>query len=211
MHLKQLGSRLRYIRKQAGISREYIEKKYNIPAVTIRSWELLEPDIGIHKLVKYLEIYKNYDLNISLDILLLRSHASFAADYCKSINEEYCFLNSSFCSSLLQNTTQVFFYANKYNEVLYLSNTYKKLLTSSNMRFTQNYITIQNIIPHDEYKKCLLQISEVLNGKRGNIRYSIKQDNIQTAVQLSLLPNFDQFKNVIGFVAINQSAAVAEI
>ncbi|WPY00983.1 hypothetical protein Trichorick_00873 [Candidatus Trichorickettsia mobilis] len=205
MDLKQLGSRLQYIRKQAGLSREYIEKTYNIPAVTIRSWEILGPDIGIYKLVKYLEIYKNYGLNFSLDVLL-DTTKNFILNYNQSVNEENRFLNSSFCLRLLQDAMQVFFYANERKEILYLSNICKNLLPSTNKELVLTNITIQNIIPSEEYEKCLVPIADVLSGKLASITYSINKQNTLSTIELSLLPNFDKLSNVIGFVATQPTA-----
>ena len=89
MNLKTVGSRLYYIRKHAGLSRDYIEQTYNIPSITIRSWELKGPDIGVHKLSNYLNIYIKYGFNISLDALL-NDKSDFIID-ANSIKNSKCF------------------------------------------------------------------------------------------------------------------------
>lgn len=67
MKLNIVGQRLRRLRKLVGISRQAIEKRYNISANTIKVWEAGKTEIGIIKLAKYLEIFKEYGVFLSID------------------------------------------------------------------------------------------------------------------------------------------------
>lgn len=200
MYLKTLGARLQYIRKQAGLSREYIEKVHNVPAVTVRSWELLGPDIGIYKLIKYLEIYKGYGINFSIDALLDDSRGFLLTDGTATTDENR-FLSSSLCLYLLQNTTRIFFYSNQHKEILYLSDHCHSVLASHHKESAHSNYTIQNIIPEEEYHKFSSSIAHVLGGKRTTVSYIANKNNINIQVDLALAPNFDQYGDVIGFAA----------
>ena len=67
MKLNIVGQRLRRLRKLLGISRQAIEKRYNISANTIKVREAGKTEIGIIKLAKYLEIFKEYGVFLSID------------------------------------------------------------------------------------------------------------------------------------------------
>ena len=73
MNINILGERLYRIRQLAGVSRQEIEKKYNISANTIKSWECGINETGIVKLVHYLKIFETHynipiDMNSFLDL-----------------------------------------------------------------------------------------------------------------------------------------------
>ena len=65
-----VGKRLRWLRKSAGMSRQQIEKKYKISANTIKVWESGKTEIGIIRLVNYLDVFKEHGISPSLESLL---------------------------------------------------------------------------------------------------------------------------------------------
>ena len=65
MKLNIIGQRLRRLRKLIGISRQELENKYNFSANTIKVWEAGKTEIGIIKLAKYLDIFKEYGFSLS--------------------------------------------------------------------------------------------------------------------------------------------------
>ena len=67
MKLNIIGQRLRRLRKLIGISRQELENKYNFSANTIKVWEAGKTEIGIIKLAKYLDIFKEYGFSLSID------------------------------------------------------------------------------------------------------------------------------------------------
>ncbi len=70
MTLDIIGQRLRRARKLIGVSRQEIEKKYNISANTIKVWETGKSEIGIIRLANYLGVFKEYGISISIDNIL---------------------------------------------------------------------------------------------------------------------------------------------
>jgi PAS domain S-box-containing protein len=70
MKLDIIGQRLRRARKLIGVSRQEIEKRYNISANTIKVWETGKSEIGIIRLAKYLCVFKEYGISISIDNIL---------------------------------------------------------------------------------------------------------------------------------------------
>ena len=71
MNINILGERLYRIRQLAGVSRQEIEKKYNISANTIKSWECGINETGIVKLVHYLKIFEvHYNIHIDMNSFL---------------------------------------------------------------------------------------------------------------------------------------------
>ena len=70
MKLDIIGQRLRSIRKLIGVSRGEIERKYNISANTIKTWESGKAEIGVIRLVNYLKIFENHGVFLSMDRFL---------------------------------------------------------------------------------------------------------------------------------------------
>ncbi len=64
-----LGSRLRVLRQESGLTREEIAKTYGFSARSIRTWEVGERDIKAIMLVEYLKVFELYGIKISLDAL----------------------------------------------------------------------------------------------------------------------------------------------
>ena len=65
-----VAKRLRWLRRSAGLSRQQIENKYRISANTIKVWEAGKTEIGIIRLVNYLEVFKEYGISPSVESLL---------------------------------------------------------------------------------------------------------------------------------------------
>jgi PAS domain S-box-containing protein len=75
MSLDILGQRLLTIRKLIGISRREMREKYNISENTIKVWERGKAEIGIIKLLNYLNIFKEYGVFINIgDFLDFRTN-----------------------------------------------------------------------------------------------------------------------------------------
>ena len=70
MKLDVIGQRLRRVRKLIDVSRGEIERKYNISANTIKTWESGKAEIGVIRLVNYLKIFENYGVFLSMDRFL---------------------------------------------------------------------------------------------------------------------------------------------
>lgn len=70
MKLDVIGERLRRVRKLIDVSRREIERKYNISANTIKTWESGKAEIGVIRLVNYLKIFENYGVFLSMDRFL---------------------------------------------------------------------------------------------------------------------------------------------
>lgn len=65
-----ISKRLLELRKQIGLSRRKVQEKHNISANTIKAWESGTTEIGIARLLNYLEIFKQYGINMTIDRLL---------------------------------------------------------------------------------------------------------------------------------------------
>jgi PAS domain S-box-containing protein len=65
-----IGQRLRWLRKSVFLSRQEIERKHNISANTLKVWEAGKTEIGILRLVNYLNIFKDYGISPSVETLL---------------------------------------------------------------------------------------------------------------------------------------------
>ena len=70
MKLDIIGQRLRRIRKLIGVSRGEIERKHNISANTIKAWEFGKAEIGVIRLVNYLNVFQDYGVFLSIDRFL---------------------------------------------------------------------------------------------------------------------------------------------
>jgi transcriptional regulator with XRE-family HTH domain len=68
--LKIIGQRLKYIRKQACLSRREVYKLYKISDNTIKSWKLGEAEVGVLRLAKYLAIYQDFGIYVNIDAVL---------------------------------------------------------------------------------------------------------------------------------------------
>ena len=68
--IKIVAQRLRCLRESAGMSRQQIEEKHKISANTIKVWESGKTEIGIIRLVSYLEVFKEYGISPSVESLL---------------------------------------------------------------------------------------------------------------------------------------------
>lgn len=64
-----LGQRLRTLRRESGLTREEITKKYNFSARSIRTWEVGERDIKAIILIEYLKVFELNGIKVSLDAL----------------------------------------------------------------------------------------------------------------------------------------------
>lgn len=65
-----IGQRLRNIRKLISLSRREIEQKHGISANSLKAWEMGNTEIGTLRLMSYLKIFEQYNIKISIDILL---------------------------------------------------------------------------------------------------------------------------------------------
>lgn len=70
LQLEKLGSRLKMLRRNSNLTVKYIAEKYGIPPRSIANWESGATEIGILNLVKYLEVFADHGIKISIDALL---------------------------------------------------------------------------------------------------------------------------------------------
>lgn len=66
-NLTIIGKRLQYIREHLGLSRKEMQERYKVSASTIKSWESGKTEAGVLSLAKYLSIFKEHNVHISLD------------------------------------------------------------------------------------------------------------------------------------------------
>lgn len=67
MKLDIIGQRLRKVRELIGVSRQEIQDKYNFSANTIKVWETGKTEIGIIRLAKYLDIFKEFGVFLNIN------------------------------------------------------------------------------------------------------------------------------------------------
>lgn len=70
LQLQKIGSRLKTLRRNANLTVKYIAEKYGISPKSISNWESGVTEIGILNLVKYLEVFADHGIKISIDALL---------------------------------------------------------------------------------------------------------------------------------------------
>lgn len=70
LQLQKIGSRLKALRRNANLTVKYITEKYGISTKSISNWESGATEIGILNLVKYLEVFADHGIKISIDALL---------------------------------------------------------------------------------------------------------------------------------------------
>ncbi len=70
LQLEKLGNRLKTLRRNSNLTVKYIAEKYGIPPRSIANWESGSTEIGILNLVKYLEVFAEHGIKVSIDALL---------------------------------------------------------------------------------------------------------------------------------------------
>lgn len=70
LQLEKLGNRLKTLRRNSNLTVKYIAEKYGIPSRSIANWESGSTEIGILNLVKYLEVFAEHGIKVSIDALL---------------------------------------------------------------------------------------------------------------------------------------------
>lgn len=205
MTLKHLGDKLQYIRKHLGLSRDYFEKKYDIPAVTIRSWELLTKDIGVYRLTKYIKIFHDLGLQVSFD-KLLNDKKDYKELIVNQDNLELKLLNSDFGLYLLEQMPHIILYANHNQDILYFSNLARSIFFNRfNKETNTTIVNIKNILSKSEYELWQPSILTVLRGNNAIISHDLQTYANYTRANLSLIPNFDHNKNVIGIIVLKNN------
>ena len=200
MNLLSLGGRLKYLRNSASLSRIYIEKHYGIPESTITRWESTAPvDIGINKLIRYLDIYKKRGFQVTLDNLLIDKEFVLNSHSTNVINN---FLDTSFCLSLLKGATSVFFYADRTGRLLYINPRYQDFLQLPPNTFSLkiNDLRIEEVLLVLKKKKLSDVMTKILNGSPADIEYQTTQEG--HLVKVRFLPNFCTNNLVIGFASL---------
>lgn len=70
LQLEKLGNRLKTLRRNSNLTVKYIAEKYGISPRSIANWESGTTEIGILNLVKYLEVFAEHGIKVSIDALL---------------------------------------------------------------------------------------------------------------------------------------------
>lgn len=70
LQLEKLGNRLKALRRNCNLTIKYISEKYGISSRSIANWESGATEMGILNLVKYLEVFAEHGIKVSIDALL---------------------------------------------------------------------------------------------------------------------------------------------
>ncbi len=190
--VKLIGTRLKKLRKQVGLSRKKISEIYNFPENTIKTWEAGETEIGIVRLSKYLEIFHNFGFYIDLNSIINLQNSS------RTIEEIPTFVQPDQVSTILQNLTKTntMFHALANGLVVYFNPKYEFLLDNVNPK---------NSIP--------LNLEHIFNNDYNTILQNTEQtrvvslnktlNNVKINITLKLYSNIDSYKRLIsltGFV-----------
>lgn len=69
-NLKQIGNRLKSLRKCVNLSRKEVETQYGLSQATLTAWEMGKSDIGVVKLCNYLKFISKYGISVSIDAIV---------------------------------------------------------------------------------------------------------------------------------------------
>lgn len=70
LQLEKLGIRLKALRRNCGLTIKYVSEEYGISSRSIANWESGATEIGILNLVRYLEVFAEHGIKVSIDALL---------------------------------------------------------------------------------------------------------------------------------------------
>ena len=214
MICKIISRNLLSIRKKANLSRSYIEENYNIPATTIRAWETAQRSITTENLVKYLKIYQDFGIFCSIDKIVTNNNEPNVYTKEQVFSN---FLQTSFGLTLLDNYINLFFYADKFEQILYANLKYinlnqskksdnlaifkQKLQHGTEVTIPDN-IYIADIIPMVDKNKYKELISNTLRGRTTKLKYTfMDQLNRIKPINIKISPNININNEVIGIVA----------
>ena len=198
MNLLCPGERLKHLRKISGMSRFYIEKHYGISESTITKWESKDTgNIGVHNLIRYLDIYKKRGFDITIDNLF--SDKEFLLNRYKT-DERNNFLDTSFCLNLLKGAVNVFFYADRGGKLLYINPIYREILQLPSLFdpfiLKSNTLMLEEVLPNLKKKMW----HDIIAGDTVDIEYPITNEGYKLKIRVS--PNFCIKQLVVGFIAL---------
>ncbi len=188
--VKLIGTRLKKLRKQVGLSRKKISEIYNFPENTIKTWEAGDTEIGVVRLSKYLEIFHNFGFYIDLNSIINSQNSRHT--------ETITFVQPDQVSTILQNLTKTntMFHALANGLVVYFNPKYEFFLDN---------IGAKNIMP--------LHLENIFNNDCNTILQNTEQtrvvslnktlSNVRVDLTLKLYSNIDSYKRLIsltGFV-----------
>ncbi len=188
--IKLIGTRLKKLRKQVGLSRKKISEIYNFPENTIKTWEAGETEIGVIRLSKYLEIFHNFGFYIDLNSIISVSVSETETPTLVQPNE---------VNDRLQNLseTNTMFHSLANGLVVYFNPKYEFFLsdvkTKSIMPMYLEHIfndDCNTILPNTEQRTRVINLNKTLS-------------NVTINLTLKLYANIDSYKRLIsltGFV-----------
>ena len=188
--MSQLSNHLKELRKLSGLSRNYIERHFNIPAVTIRSWESGSSEIRPNNLEKYLSVFAKMGFHIEGEFLNdLEEKKAIPYD-----GSHLSFLLSvNHMAELLHETASLFFYVDDKERVSYVNPKYQEFLLK-----TSSPLVLKEVFYEKTFLLIKQKISEAIEKGKSDLSYITNFQDKMVEVVIKLFPNKNYKNEVIG-------------
>ena len=214
---QQIGSRLRSLRKRLGMSRNSLAQAFQIPEITIKSWETGNVEIRANNLEKYRRKFVEIGYDVSTEwITSCDGPSPFTEKKTNIFIPKQSKLGATSIEHLLEllkTTSNLLYYLDHNQQIIYL-NSSLKLYLGNKGNTVETDTKLQDICSPYIYEILHKHFISCQNGLKQRFSYTISNSATkhQTSVDMLYWPLLKNKTNkvlgVLGFIENNTSSLV---